>query len=230
MLNKGRKLPTCQAAAVAGAAILLSAGAARAEVVVSDNRDGTFQWTRTIYLGDGNPLYGTYLDIRQSPLQTGDAGPGKLLNWFSYGFTGSSPGNFELIGDPGTELAWNEDFKTYFWNGGPLTTIPLNEFAPGEFVDSSYTWKRYGLHYLALPFSFEMNGGTPLIAPLAYLGVRIKTGPASYNYGWILYENWTNPLMWAYETTPNTPIQIPIPTPGALAVGITGIIVLRRRR
>ncbi|MCC6426205.1 MAG: hypothetical protein IT435_05235 [Phycisphaerales bacterium] len=203
---------------------------AQAAVVIHDNRDGTFKWDRTIYLGDGNPLYGTYLDIRKPPSQNGEAASGTLLNWFSFGYTGSSPGLYDIRGEGGPELAWNEEFITYILDGETRSTIPLNEFASGELVDSTYDWRVYGLHYVTLPFSFDMNGGAPLIAPLAYLGVRIKTGPTSYNYGWILYENWTNPLMWAYETTPNTPIQIPIPAPATLAPMFTLLCLRRRRR
>ncbi|GMV24792.1 MAG: hypothetical protein AMXMBFR58_08230 [Phycisphaerae bacterium] len=215
-----------------GVATLVLAGVARAEVVVHDNRDGTFQWTRTVYLGDGNPMYGAYLDIRQSPLQSGDAGSGKLLNWFSYGYTGSSPGLFLLVGESGAEVAWHDGFKEYTWNGETVSTIPLREYEDTEFVASNSTWDHWGMHFWALPFSFDFAGGTPLIEPLAYLGVRIKTGVNSYNYGWILFEDWTNPIMWAYETTPNTPIQISVPTPGpfTLASAASCVVLAGRRR
>ncbi len=215
--------------ATSALALMFLTSAAHAAVVIHDNRDGAFQWTRTLYFGDGNPQYGTYLDIRQSPQQSGEHTPGSFLNWFSFGFTGSSPGIFSIESRDGGEIAFNEEPKHYTWNGGPITTTPVNEFLPGEQVDQEFRWEAWGMHFFALPFSVSMDGGTPLIEPLAFLGVRIKNGPNSYNYGWILYENWTNPLMWGYETTPNTPIQIPVPAPGAAMV-MVGVPVVAARR
>ncbi len=218
----------CAACGTLGAGMLFAAQG-HAAVVIHDNRDGAFQWTRTLYFGDGNPQYGTYLDIRQSPQQSGESTPGSFLNWFSFGFTGSSPGLYSIESRDGGEIAWNETFVTYQLDGETRSTIPVNEFSQGELVDPARDWRAYGLHYVSLPFSMDMRGGAPLISDLAFLGVRIRNGPNSYNYGWILYENWTNPLMWGYETTPNTPIQIPVPAPGAAMVMVGLPLVAARR-
>ncbi|MCC6428534.1 MAG: hypothetical protein IT435_17160 [Phycisphaerales bacterium] len=205
---------------------------ARAAVVTHDNRDGTFKWTRTLHLVGEDPIYGTYLDIRLPPTQNGERLAGTLGSWLSPGITGSSPGIFQLVGESNASVSLYDGYKTYEWNGDTITTVPIMEYQPGAFVVSSDKWNQLGMHYFALPFTYEMDGGTPLIAPLAYLGVRIKTGPSSYNYRWILFEDWTNPLMWAYETTPNTPIQIPIPAPAAwlMFAGLAHAAIRHRRR
>jgi hypothetical protein len=69
---------------------------ARAEVIIHDNTDGTFQWTRTIKFPGEEPTYGTYLDIRLSPTQSGERLPGTIGNWFEWGPTGSTPSIFSL--------------------------------------------------------------------------------------------------------------------------------------
>ncbi|HLO39473.1 MAG TPA: hypothetical protein VK176_00510 [Phycisphaerales bacterium] len=202
-----------------------------ASVVIHDNRDGTFQWTPTVYLGDGNPIYGNFLDIRQSPEQSGEQKAGTLQQWFSYGFTGSSPGIWLMQGEQGTEIADAESGKDVYWNGSNHWTVPMREYEWGQSVQSHDNWASYAVYYYSLPFSFGMTGGLPWIDDLTYFGVRIKNVDNTYTYGWVLFEDWSKPLMWAYETTPNTPIQIPIPAPNALGLMLAGTtLTLRRKR
>lgn len=201
-----------------------------AAVVIHDNRDGTFQWTPTVYLGDGNPQYGTFLDIRQSPNQSGEKKPGTLQQWFSYGFTGSSPGIWLVRGEDGAEITQTDDWEVYHWDERWRWQMPLREYQGGESITADQKWFSYAAYYYSLPFDFGMEGGLPWIADLAYFGVRIKNANNTYNYGWVLFEDWSKPLMWAYETTPNTPIQIPVPAPSAAGLVLLGTAWTCRRR
>jgi hypothetical protein len=201
-----------------------------AAVVIHDNRDGTFEWTPTVYLGDSNPIYGTFLDIRKPPSQSGEAGAGTIHKWFSYGHTGSSPGIWQMRGENGAEITQTTDWKDLYWNGSWHSSKPLREYQVEEPVSADDQWSTWAKYYYSLPHSFGMEGGLPWIADLAYFGVRIKNANNTYTYGWVLFEDWSKPLMWAYETTPNTPIQIPIPTPGALGFGLACTVWAGRRR
>ncbi len=193
----------------------LMAGGASAAVVTYDNHDGTFQWTRTIKLLGGDPLYGTYLDIRKPPTQSGERLPGTFGSWFRLNSSTSEPGSFDIVGDATTEMAQSDVPKLYEWKDELFLFKAAREYGPNETVDGDDTWRLSVPHYWSLPFNFGFEGGTPLIAPLTYLGVRIKSAANTYNYGWILFENWSDPVAWAYETTPNTPIQIPVPAPAS---------------
>ncbi len=202
----------------------------KAAVVIHDNRDGTFEWTPTVYLGDSNPIYGTFLDIRKPPSQSGETGAGTIHKWFSYGHTGSSPGIWDIRGVQGAETTHANEWKDQFWNGSWHSTVPIREYQSNVSVSADGKWFTWAGYYYSLPHSFGMEGGLPWIADLAYFGVRIKNANNTYNYGWVLFEDWSKPLMWAYETTPNTPIQIPIPTPGAAGLVLIGTAWTCRRR
>ncbi len=208
----------------------LMAGGASAAVVTYDNHDGTFQWTRTIKLLSGDPQYGTFLDIRKPPTQSGERLPGTLGSWYRLNFTTSSPGEFTIEGVSAAAIAQADVPKLYEWNGEVFSYKAAREYGPKEAVDGDDAWRFTVSHYWSLPFDFGFEGGTPLIAPSSYLGVRIETSANVYNYGWILFENWTDPVAWAYETVPNTPIAIPVPGPGSAVTLLSTITIVGSRR
>ncbi|HLO39472.1 MAG TPA: hypothetical protein VK176_00505 [Phycisphaerales bacterium] len=110
--------------------------------------------------------------------------------------------------------------------------MPIREYQSSEFVSGDGKWFTWAGYYYSLPFSFGMTGGLPWIDDLTYFGVRIKNADNTYTYGWVLFEDYSKPLMWAYETTPNTPIQIPVPAPASLGVmlGCAGLATCTRHR
>jgi hypothetical protein len=210
--------------------VAVFAGSAGAEVVIHDNRDGTFKWERTIKFVAGDPVYGTFLDIRKPPTQSGERLPGTLGSWFRFNNSGSTPGRYQIEGyDQDVRVAIEDTEKKFTWNGQSLSLQPLRAYAAGEMILPNHLWPSTAMHYLSLPFIYDFQGGTPLIPDLAYFGVRVKTGTNQYNYGWVLFENWTNPLIWAYETEINKPIQVPIPSPGSWLIAVIPLTMTARR-
>lgn len=67
----------------------------------------------------------------------------------------------------------------------------------------------------------SLEEGTPAVGNPAYLGVRVKMADNQWHYGWIYFTEYAWPTMWAYETEPNVPIQVPVPGPAVCA----GLIV-----
>jgi hypothetical protein len=82
---------------MAGAGVLgvtLFATVADAEVIIHDNRDGTFQWIRHITFGGSILQQGNYLDIRKPPTQSGALAEGTLSSNLFIGESTSSPSIF----------------------------------------------------------------------------------------------------------------------------------------
>jgi hypothetical protein len=216
-------------AMLAGAiGLTATADIARAEVVVFDNTAGTFNWK--VSISDLFEVdYGSFLDITQPPTQSGERKSGSFGRWLGLNVSGGDPTVRDIVAVGDSEVADIGYQIEVDWNGMTLGTHSIREYDAGEYVDSSAAW-RFGCQYfLHLPFSTDLNTGTPLISTLAYLGVKRVVGN-QINYGWILLKDYTKPVIWAYETEPNTPIQIPVPTPAGLAVGgIVGVFASLRR-
>jgi hypothetical protein len=214
--------------AVLGMALVASMSSAA--VVVHDNADGTFEWKRSFSISGGEDILGTFLDITQPPTQSGTQKAGSFGRWFFPNMSGSEPGLSTIVGEGTAQSARTGDFVQLDWNGKTINVIPTREFYPGEVVGGSANWQGISLYFFHNPFFDDFVNGAPAISTLAYVGVRIKASN-SYRYGWILLEDYTKPVMWAYETQIGVPIQIPVPAPSNVifATVFTGIYVRRRR-
>lgn len=216
------------------AALLVSASlagtASHAAVVVHDNRDGTFKWWTGIRNTDATELPGTFLDItRPASEQTGERLPGTLGQWYRPNESSSGPARRFFEGDE-VEIATEE--KTLWWNGRPITPYAATrEYYQGEHVAPDALWFEQSNYFFHLPFSGSLSEGTAAISPRAYLGIRAKLD-GQWHYGWILFEDFKTPLMWAYETEADTPIQIPVPAPSAMVLGggVGSWLIASRRR
>jgi hypothetical protein len=196
----------------------LAAHATHAAVVVHDNRDGTFKWWTSVRY-DGLEVLGTFLNITQSASeQTGERLPGSLGQW--YRPNQSSSGAARRFFEGETEVEAATESKTLWWNGKWITPYAATrEYFSGEYIAHDAIWNSQSNYFFHLPFSGSLSEGTPAISELAYIGVRTKLN-GQWHYGWILFEDFMTPLMWAYETQPNTPIQIPVPVPSTAAIGV----------
>ncbi|MCC6428041.1 MAG: hypothetical protein IT435_14625 [Phycisphaerales bacterium] len=224
-----RVLGTCAGIAMFGAATEL-AGAA---VVMHDNSEQTFKWTRGLFSGE--PVYdGTFLDItKPASEQSGERRPGTIGRWYYPNQSSSYWALSFLWGESGAEIARTTDWVWIDWQDLILKVKPARDYAPGEFVTSSDNWIYQTDYYWHLPFDEKYETGSPGIGEPAYLGVRVKMADNQWHYGWIYFTDYQWPLAWAYETEPNTPIQVPIPAPSAgmlMLVGISRFIQRRSRR
>jgi hypothetical protein len=205
---------------------------ADAAVVVHDNRDGTFQWVVSFSLVGGEIIKGNFLDITKPSDQDGNEKPTSFAQWFAPNQTSSEPG-FHLISGVSSSFSNTSqtvDFVLIEWNGTTALQKPLREYSLGQSIAATDNWQGVGVYFYYLPFSDDFDSGTSAISRLAYFGVRTKINN-KFHYGWVLLENYTTPIMWAYETVPETPIQIPVPAPSVVVVGgVLGLTMSSRRR
>jgi hypothetical protein len=211
--------------------VALFATAARAEVVVFDNSDQTFFWKLGTIDIDGTLYPGTFLDITKSAAeQAGERRPGTIGKWYRPNDSSGSPAFRQLIGEEGVRIAETTDVVRITWNDQFLFVKPTRDYAPGELVSESDSWKLGSTYFWHLPFSTSFEGGTSGIGDPAYVGVRVMMNN-QWHYGWIYFTEYQWPLAWAYEAEPNTPIQIPVPAPAGAAMCLaTGMMMSFRRQ
>ncbi|MBX3392560.1 MAG: hypothetical protein KF787_07920 [Phycisphaeraceae bacterium] len=210
-----------------GATCVMTASA-RAAVVVYDNRDGEFLWELSV-IYDSSEYPANFLDITQPPSQSGERRPGTIGKWYRPNITSSGWGTRFLRGESGVETAKTSDWVMINWNGNDYLLQPTREYLSGERVQSSDHWNIASTYFYHLPWTWDLTKGTPAISEAAYLGVRTRIA-GRWHYGWILFTEYKWPAMWAYETTPDTPIEIPIPAPGAACILLAGSMLITRRR
>ncbi|MCC6427029.1 MAG: hypothetical protein IT435_09440 [Phycisphaerales bacterium] len=225
----GRVLGTCAGIALLAAAIEC-AGAA---VVIHDNFDGTFKWVTGLDVpGDDVGEYpGTLLDItRPASEQSGERLPGTIGKWYRPNQSSSSAARRFLYGEDGVQTPLTDEPVVLWWNDQWIAPKVTREYFPGEVISSQADWKGSSTYFSHAPGSDTLSEGTPAISPLAYIALRVKIADR-WHYGWILFAEYDIALQWAYETEPDTPIQVPIPAPGGAFVALLGgIFVIKRRR
>ena len=200
-----------------------------AAVIVHDNSAREFVWTIGLRFTDHSELPGNFLDITQPPSQSGERLPGTFSYWIRPSYTSSDPGILFFQGEPGAQTARTSDWVELLWNNMMIGVKPTREYFYGEHVMQPDNWLSVSTYYYLLPHSFSLAGGTPAISVAAYLGVRTQVA-GRWHYGWILFTEYLTPAMWAYETTPDTPIEIPIPAPGSACILLAGSLLITRRR
>ncbi|MBL8964845.1 MAG: PEP-CTERM sorting domain-containing protein [Phycisphaeraceae bacterium] len=229
--NRASTRTTPRGLAFAMLAVCLMASVARAAVVVYDNPNNLFFWEIGSISTDGSRSPGTFLDItRPASEQTGEQRPGTIGKWWRASYSSSGPAIRYLIGEPGMQTAKTTNPVTIDWNGHLFfSQHPTREYHPGESVSIADNWDIESIYFYHLPHTWDLTKGTPAISEAAYLGVRTQIA-GRWHYGWILFTEYKWPAMWAYETTPDTPIEIPVPAPGALPLAALGLFAAGRRR
>ena len=108
-------------------------------------------------------------------------------------------------------------------------SVFVETFAAGEQVDGTIGFADFNgqLFNGALgPFS--------TIGASGFVGLSLCDGVSSYNYGWLeITRGSTTVGRVGYQTTPDVGATIPVPEPSSLtmlAIGVSGIAALRRRR
>lgn len=197
--------------AVIGSLLMIAVPASNAAVVVYDNRDGVFNWAVSVNAPGVEPRYGAFLDITQPPTQSGERLPGTFGRWLSKNGSSSDPTIRRIAGEGESRVARLDHEIVIEWNNIELSVLPLREYMPGETIGTEASWYFFGSYYYHLPFSELFSNGTPLVSELAYVGVK-RVVDGQVNFGWILLQDYTKPVMWAYETEPGVPIQVPIPS------------------
>ncbi|MCA9271909.1 MAG: hypothetical protein KDA31_02570 [Phycisphaerales bacterium] len=210
------------------AASVLMAPTALAQVVSYDNSDGTFVWTPWLTYPDGFVVLDERsLDITLSPgdNQAGLADAERAITTdYNYPLTSSEIWlNHARDAFPSglAEVAAGSAVNTGFASG-----FRARAFSASDDVGSSETF----INNAAIA-THPIGGPEPLLGDHATIGVRFPTDETatSFHYGYIVLE-WRDslvfnnnkggtstldlyqPVAWAYETTPDTPITIPSET------------------
>jgi hypothetical protein len=156
----------------------------------------------------------------------------------AYDFPFASAGNLKLygLGDSNSwGLAGNVGLQIAV---NAATTANPRNFTSGSTIDGSALFQT-AVVTSVFRYGYGSFTSAPDFGPGSYLGFKT----AQNNYGWLevtwsnASENWEI-LSGAYETTPNTGIDVPVPEPvvasvaglAALAVGSGAIRRLRQRR
>ncbi|MCC6425916.1 MAG: hypothetical protein IT435_03750 [Phycisphaerales bacterium] len=224
----GRVLGTC----VAISLLVTVMQPVDAAVVIHDNFDGTFKWVTGLDLpgDDFGEFPGTLLDITRPAFeQTGERRAGTIGQWYQPNISGSSPGLRVLYGEDGVQTPLTDEPVLLWWNDLWIAARVTREYSPGEMISPQADWNRASEYFFHLPFSDDLSEGTPAISPLAYIALRVKIADR-WHYGWILFAEYDVALQWAYETEPDTPIQVPIPAPGAGLLALVGGFCFSQRR
>ncbi|MCG3122079.1 MAG: hypothetical protein GIKADHBN_00456 [Phycisphaerales bacterium] len=219
-----------RAALLAGVCgVAAAASQTGAAVVVFDNSAGVFEWKLSVRLADGQTAsLGTFLDITQPATQSGEFKPGAFGQWFRWNSTGSEPALRFFEGAQHNDSEQLPTIKqTLLWNGMTIKPYTIRQYEAGESTSPDHLWEWQGTYFFHLPFNSSLSEGTPAIDTLAYLGARVKKN-GKYHYGWILFQDYTTPIAWAYETTPDTMITVPAPV-ASIVVGMPLLIGRRRR-
>ncbi len=228
-MGRGITLFVVVTAAAAGSAV-------SGEVVVFDNRDGQFEW---LLENEKCPRCGpgAALDITQPPLQSGD-GNGLIDSWLP---AAGTPHWFERrirrTGPSGWIAADDEPTILVDETATPTPFTFVREFGPGDTVDAGLNWVTQAHVFVGNPYP-----DPPVLAWIdtpTYVGVRLEIDGVNH-YGWVFINRFDSPqlpidellpLVWAYETTPETPAVIPelscaADLDGDTIVGITDFLKL----
>lgn len=218
------------------------AAAVQGEVVLFDNTAATFTW-----LANGGSQPGGAFDPTRAPGDQANFAPARRLGYSA--FQGGPSGDdvaadFILAPSPAGSIRIARSTTPVIIPGpnpGQETSfLPAAAFTVGQTVgaDHSYSSRLVDVGYFAAAL-----GRGNLLGDSAFVGFRVTLDDGLPHYGWIeinyrlgpvrfdqpstifMYQ----PVRWAYETLPNTPITVP--SPGALGLlGLAAMAAARRHR
>lgn len=223
--------------------MLAHASSARADPIVFDNSSLAFRW-----FANATAAEGVAFDPTLAPAsQPSAANTARSLGYGAGMGGGSNTIVGESISRRGTsiQLVRNTSATVVVSPiGPPIENIffPLTAFQPGASVGPGANFANSGdIGYFA-----PALGHIPLIGSQVFVGFRATLADGLPHYGYIELHYLTGffgefgggapltmyqPIRWAYESLPNTPITV-VPGPGAgaaLALGLAAATARRRR-
>jgi len=204
-----------------GAAAACSLVAA-ADVVQFNNHDGVFPWGLYITFGGatvGHPYLNVTMDATQpgtTPLPHSFVHQARPFitsgDWSEDRLAGSPIGaNLSIIA--GTPVHVDHWFDNTYMD---LVLTPPRLMQRGEVVGSASNYVSYAVIGGTVRTRDQRRVPFDLVGrPDYFVGISFSLSGQTH-FGWVRLRNDSNgfiPYEWAYETTPNTPIQIPILCP-----------------
>lgn len=222
-------------------ALLCVSSAAMGTVVTFDNSDSTFIWTGNGRRGIAGSLFDPTL--APSAQQSATFTARQLASVVQLGGGSTFVGGDGIGASSAIRLARNE---TPVIVSGPALGQqtefrPATTFAPGQQVSQNANFES---SIDTAYFNISL-GRHNFLGDHAFIGFRVLLDDGLPHFGWIELEFRESPVAvgppplstrfmyqpvrWAYESEPNTPITV-VPGPGAAAFAIVGILAGRRRR
>ncbi|HLO42625.1 MAG TPA: VPLPA-CTERM sorting domain-containing protein [Phycisphaerales bacterium] len=223
--------------AAAAASLTLTAGQALADPVIYYNTGNEFGWNE-FNSGFEHWEGESYLDVTKSP-STQPTGPSTrtITRQHWPGFSSDDPGSHLVVGAAAVRFAVGDAVEfTHYYSDGAASSLqhyPAVRFSPGDTIGPSSALTHTGFTVEA---RIRNQDGSFTVHDLwgggdGYIGLSFQMS-GNTHYGWIHVSNKVGQAYaWAYESTPNTPITIPIPAAGTLPmVCVAGLAVMKRRR
>jgi hypothetical protein len=190
---------------------------AGAEVIIFDNTDQRFLWHSLV--GGYGPKYTAYLGLMLPPAQPPDDKPDSV---YYCPPDNHGPSDSPMTSGIRCRLSAQVAREEGYWvpSDWDLWVAPITVFEPGDVVGPNQIW---GGDATTSYWTADTDGES-FLGSDSYIGVRVEVA-GQYYYGWIqLQKSWGvqslnpyTPTRWAYETDPDTPIEVTAP-PAALFV------------
>ena len=234
------RFKTALAATIAS---MVCVGAVSAEVVLFDNTAGTFFWVANADTGPGGAF-----DPTLAPSQQASFAESRRLRYgASLGGSGTIVSADLIAMGSAIRIAGNPVPTRVFGPnpGQERDFLHAATFLPGEQVgpNTMYPDPVPPMPPNIIVGYFNVNlGRHGFLGQHPFVGFRVTLDDGLPRYGWIEFDYRESlihpdgdlglmyqPVRWAYETEPNTPITVP--SPGALSLlALAGLRAARRRR
>ncbi len=218
--------------------VIMKARIAQGEVVMFDNTSSQFLWVAD---GDVTTPGSRFDPVISSESQQHVLTTGRQLNYSAFLGAGSN----DVLSDSilcGASIRIARGAATVVISGpqqGQETTFqPAMTFADGAMVGAGLDYQQF----VSVGVFNPSFGRRDFLGQRAVVGFRAILSDGLPHFGWIEFNrrdgplasgftvNMYQPIRWAYETEPNTPITVPASTAAVLLAGAGAAAAGRRQR
>ncbi len=210
-----------------------------AAVIMFDNADASFVW-----LPNGDTLPRSRFDPTVAVMQQSNASTARQLLYFANPGGGSTTVGADIIQASAVNGVTIAIRSTPIVVNGPspgqqttFSVVP-EVYAPGQSIGSTASY----VAGASVGYSNPTLGRFNFLGQHPFIGFRVTLDDGQPHYGWIELDyrssplpgtgtvNMYQPIRWAYETEPNTPITVPASTAAVLLAGVGAAAAGRRQR
>ena len=217
--------------------ILFATNIGSAAVIVYDNTDASFIWRANGFAGQPGSLFDPSLSpaAQQSDFFT----PRQLQSFVFLGGPSTFVGSDGIGGGSAITLARQVTPVVIAppSGGQPTSFRPATVFTAGLQVSAAANFESYA----DTGYANASLGRSNFLGQHPFIGFRTRLDDGLFHFGWIELDyrlgqtidgvtiTFYQPVRWAFETLPNTPITVPA-APAAALLAAAGATALRRSR